>query len=77
VVIEIRYGAHSWENQRMKTVKLPLGLLSSLLLSTGFTKAAEIADPLHRKLSATATAHAGQAGNCSLPCNVPCYYPLE
>jgi hypothetical protein len=67
----VRNGNGSWEDMHMKTAKPPLGLLSSLLLSVGFTKAAEIADPLHRNLSETATVHAEQTLFCEtcLPCN--------
>ena len=57
----------------MKTVKLPLGLLSSLLLSAGLTKAAEIADPLRINRPGVAFNPEESVGTCEfcLPCSFP------
>ena len=59
----------------MKTVKLPLGLLSSLLLSAGLTKAAEIVDPLNSGLQNEAVLDERSCSSC-LPC-VPTDFSVE
>ncbi len=60
----------------MKTIKLPLGLLSSLLLSAGLTKAAEMADPLHARLQNEAILDDSSCRTCQF-CGFPTNFSAE
>lgn len=49
----------------MKSTKLLLGLLSSLFLFVGFTKAAEITDPLAGRFVTQSVEQGDMARNCT------------
>lgn len=58
----------------MKTSTHPIPcLISSLLLSAGFSRVAELFDPLARSLSIHPEV-AGHADRCALPCVLPSSY---
>jgi hypothetical protein len=48
----------------MNSKKFLLGLVSSLLLAVGFTKAAEFADPLRASQNQSQVLSGGQAPDC-------------
>lgn len=52
----------------MKPIKLLLGLVSSLLLAVGLTKAAEIVDPLAGRLAAKRASVLSDTAPYSAPC---------
>ncbi|MBI2518644.1 MAG: hypothetical protein HYV95_17355 [Opitutae bacterium] len=56
----------------MKTIRLLLGLLASLFLFVGLTKAAQTVDPLHAQLKDQSTLTQGTARDCSFSDTGPC-----